>query len=63
VLPEGYEPDEELEDGVAFVGVARYPARIKCALLGWAAMKDAVAQAAAARTTGAGTPAHDGEAR
>ncbi|HEY0189059.1 MAG TPA: SUF system NifU family Fe-S cluster assembly protein [Cellulomonas sp.] len=51
VLPDGYEPDEELEDAVAFVGVARYPARIKCALLGWAAMKDAVAQAAAARTT------------
>jgi nitrogen fixation protein NifU and related proteins len=59
VLPEGYEPDEELEDAVAFVGVARYPARIKCALLGWAAMKDAVAQAAASRTT----TTQDGEAR
>ncbi len=36
-------PDEEvLGDGVAFAGVARYPARVKCALLGWMAFKDAV---------------------
>ncbi len=42
------EPDEEvLEDAVAFAGVSRYPARIKCALLAWMAWKDAVAQAAA----------------
>ncbi len=41
------EPDEDiLEDGVAFAGVARFPARIKCALLGWMAWKDATAQAA-----------------
>jgi nitrogen fixation protein NifU and related proteins len=40
------EPDEDvLEDAVAFAGVARYPARVKCALLGWMAWKDAVAQA------------------
>jgi nitrogen fixation NifU-like protein len=40
------EPDEELlEDGVAFAGVARYPARIKCALLAWMAFKDAAARA------------------
>ena len=40
------EPDEErLEDGVAFAGVARFPARVKCALLGWSAFKDAVLQA------------------
>ncbi|WP_306368397.1 Fe-S cluster assembly sulfur transfer protein SufU [Nocardiopsis sp. CC223A] len=39
------EPDEEvLEDAVAFAGVSKYPARIKCALLGWMAWKDAVAQ-------------------
>ena len=31
-------------DGVAFAGVAKYPARVKCALLGWSAFKDAVAQ-------------------
>ena len=46
------EPDEEvLEDAVAFVGVARYPARIKCALLGWMAWKDATAQAVAVTST------------
>jgi nitrogen fixation NifU-like protein len=40
------EPDEDvLEDGVAFTGVSRYPARVKCALLGWMAWKDATAQA------------------
>ena len=42
-------PDEEvLGDGVAFAGVARYPARVKCALLGWMAFKDAVARGFAA---------------
>ena len=39
------EGDEEvLEDGVALAGVSKYPARIKCALLGWMAYKDAVNQ-------------------
>ena len=43
------EPDEAiLEDAVAFAGVSKYPARVKCALLGWMAWKDAVAQASAA---------------
>lgn len=54
VLPAKFEDDQlddALEDAVAFVGVARYPARIKCALLGWSAMKDAVAQATAQQTT------------
>jgi len=38
-------PDEEiLGDGIAFAGVARYPARVKCALLSWMALKDAVAR-------------------
>ncbi|HVU74879.1 MAG TPA: SUF system NifU family Fe-S cluster assembly protein [Mycobacteriales bacterium] len=42
------EPDEDvLEDAVAFAGVARYPARVKCALLGWMAWKDATARAVA----------------
>ena len=46
---DGGEPDEEtLGDAVAFAGVAKYPARIKCALLGWMAFKDATAQALAA---------------
>jgi nitrogen fixation NifU-like protein len=41
------EPDEDvLEDAVAFAGVSKYPARVKCALLGWMAWKDAVTQAA-----------------
>src|SRR5205085_1573387 len=40
------EPDEAvLEDGIAFAGVAKFPARIKCALLSWMAFKDATAQA------------------
>jgi nitrogen fixation protein NifU and related proteins len=37
--------DEILEDAVAFAGVSKYPARIKCALLGWMAFKDASVQA------------------
>jgi nitrogen fixation protein NifU and related proteins len=38
--------DEELlDDAVAFEGVSKYPARVKCALLGWMAMKSAVAGA------------------
>jgi nitrogen fixation NifU-like protein len=41
--------DDLLEDAVAFSGVSRYPARIKCALLGWMAFKDAAAQAVAAK--------------
>jgi nitrogen fixation protein NifU and related proteins len=42
------EPDEDvLEDAVAFAGVSRYPARIKCALLAWMAWKDAAAAAVA----------------
>lgn len=32
---------ELLEDGVALAGVSKFPARIKCALLGWMAFKDA----------------------
>jgi len=37
--------DEELlEDGVALAGVSKFPARIKCALLGWMAFKDATLQ-------------------
>ena len=42
------EPDEDrLEDGIAFAGVAKFPARIKCALLSWMAWKDATSQALA----------------
>ena len=37
--------EELLEDAVALAGVSKYPARIKCALLGWMAFKDASVQA------------------
>jgi nitrogen fixation NifU-like protein len=40
------EPDEEvLGDGIAFAGVAKFPARVKCALLPWMAFKDAAVRA------------------
>jgi nitrogen fixation protein NifU and related proteins len=40
--------EDRLEDAVAFSGVAKYPARVKCALLGWMAFKDAASRALAA---------------
>jgi nitrogen fixation protein NifU and related proteins len=41
------EANEDLiGDGVAFIGVAQYPARVKCALLAWMAAKDAIGKAA-----------------
>ncbi|MXG88737.1 Fe-S cluster assembly sulfur transfer protein SufU [Nocardioides flavescens] len=44
------EPDEEvLEDAVAFSGVAKFPARVKCALLSWMAWKDATTRTLEAR--------------
>ncbi|HEU5007733.1 MAG TPA: SUF system NifU family Fe-S cluster assembly protein [Jatrophihabitantaceae bacterium] len=46
--------EEELEDAVAFEGVSKYPARVKCALLGWMAMKNAVAEAGHADTAQTG---------
>jgi nitrogen fixation NifU-like protein len=43
------EGDEQtLGDGVAFAGVAKYPSRVKCALMGWLAFKDAASSAVAA---------------
>ncbi|GAA1156534.1 Fe-S cluster assembly sulfur transfer protein SufU [Ornithinicoccus hortensis] len=39
---------QQIGDGVAFAGVSNYPARVKCALLGWAAFTDALARAGAA---------------
>ncbi|CAO5152639.1 iron-sulfur cluster assembly sulfur-transfer protein (Zn(2+)-dependent) [Frankia sp. AiPs1] len=40
------EGDEEvLQDAIAFAGVSKYPARVKCALLSWMAWKDATAKA------------------
>ncbi|QBI21409.1 SUF system NifU family Fe-S cluster assembly protein [Egibacter rhizosphaerae] len=39
---EGLKREEDLEDGIAFQGVAQYPVRVKCALLGWMALRDAI---------------------
>jgi nitrogen fixation protein NifU and related proteins len=39
---EGIKREEDLGDGVAFQGVAKFPVRVKCALLGWMALKDAI---------------------
>ena len=33
-----------LEDAVVLNGVSKFPARVKCALLGWMAFKDALSQ-------------------
>lgn len=33
---------DDLLDGVAFEGVAKFPVRVKCALLGWMAVRDAI---------------------
>jgi nitrogen fixation NifU-like protein len=46
VLRGEIEPDEDvLGDLIAFQGVAKYPLRVKCALLGWMAFTDAAARA------------------
>lgn len=57
------EPDEEqLEDAIAFAGVAKFPARIKCALLGWSALKDAALRASnGSGATATATTAETGE--
>ena len=39
--------EDRFEDAIAFAGVAKFPARVKCALLGWAAVRDAILQAQA----------------
>jgi nitrogen fixation NifU-like protein len=36
--------EQVLEDAIALAGVSKFPARIKCALLGWMAFKDAISQ-------------------
>ena len=42
------EPDEDrFEDAITFAGVSKFPARVKCALLGWSALRDATLQATA----------------
>jgi nitrogen fixation NifU-like protein len=52
------EPDEDvLEDGIAFAGVAKFPARVKCALLSWMAWKDATSRVLGAQSDGPGDSA------
>lgn len=46
------EDEEELDDAAAFAGVAKFPMRVKCALLGWMAMRDATNKAIVAAGTG-----------
>ena len=55
------EPDEDvLEDAVAFAGVSKYPARVKCALLSWMAWKDATAQVVGAGPGAGGSAVPEG---
>ena len=42
--------EDALGDATAFTGVSQYPARIKCALPGWAALKDSLARSGALAT-------------
>lgn len=51
--------EEVLGDGIAFAGVAKYSSRVKCALLGWLAFKDAAARAV--DEAGADVPAGKGQ--
>lgn len=39
---EGVKREDDLLDGVAFQGVSKFPVRVKCALLGWMALRDAI---------------------
>ncbi|MFC9788302.1 Fe-S cluster assembly sulfur transfer protein SufU [Rhodococcus sp. NPDC127528] len=55
------EGDEDLiGDGIAFAGVSKYPARVKCALLGWMAFKDAVVRIVDGDGSGTSVPAQTG---
>jgi nitrogen fixation protein NifU and related proteins len=44
LMMHGDEParPDDLLDGVAFQGVSKFPVRVKCALLGWMAARDAI---------------------
>lgn len=44
--------EDELGDATVFTGVSRYPARIKCALLGWAALRDSLVTSGALSALG-----------
>lgn len=52
--------DEDiLEDAVALAGVSKFPARVKCALLGWMAFKDAALQLQTDEVHGTNTGSSD----
>jgi nitrogen fixation NifU-like protein len=51
--------EDRLGDATAFTGVGRYPARVKCALLGWMALRDALAQAGVAGTSTTSTSSEE----
>lgn len=44
-VPLDDEREDLLDDATVFVGVGKYPARIKCALISWMALRDAIARA------------------
>ncbi|MDR3360890.1 MAG: SUF system NifU family Fe-S cluster assembly protein [Bifidobacteriaceae bacterium] len=48
--------EEALGDAVALSGVSRYPMRVKCALLGWMALRDATTKALAGDSSPATAP-------
>ena len=51
------EPDEDrLGDAAAFVGVGKHANRVKCAMLGWIAFEDALAQAMEAASVVSAAP-------
>src|SRR3954453_8990765 len=52
--------EDELEDAVAFAGVSKYPARIKCALMSWMALKDASSRAMSSAPPSTHPPAPTG---
>lgn len=52
--------EDRLGDATAFTGVGRYSARVKCALLGWMALRDALLQAGAATTSTTSTTSTPG---
>jgi nitrogen fixation NifU-like protein len=49
--PHDHEPPEDLDKLAALGGVREYPSRVKCASLGWHALKSAVADDTASNVT------------
>ena len=48
LMMHGKPPDTDLGDLMSLEGVAKFPVRVKCALLAWMALVDALSQATAA---------------